>query len=194
MNDVNDEPFPLFASWYEEAAIESVPHRDIIALATATRDGRPSVRMVYYRGLREGGFSFFTNYDSRKGRELRENPFAAIVFYWAHLGKQVRIEGEVARLSPAESDLYFRGRPFQSQITATLSRQSQPIPDDAAFLSELRQAEQALREQTVARPETWGGFKLTPSLFEFWTHGEHRRHQRIVYEKKAGWQKTRLYP
>lgn len=189
-----DDPYALFAAWYEEAGGESL-RRDTIALATATRDGRPSVRMVFYRGLREGGFSFFTNYESRKGRELEENPFAAIVFYWAHLGKQVRIEGEVQRLSAVESDRYFAERPFQSRITATVSRQSRSIPNDAAFLDELRLAEEALQDRPILRPENWGGFKLVPSLFEFWTRGEHRRHHRIVYEGKAGkWTTSSLYP
>lgn len=192
---MSDDPFAVFALWYAEAGEDPLVHRDIIALATATREGRPSVRMVYYRGVREGGFSFFTNYESRKGRDLDENPFAAIVFHWAPLGKQVRIEGEVQRLSPAESDLYFRGRPFQSQITATVSRQSRPISDEPAYLEELRTAEQSLRDQVVPRPATWGGFKLMPSRFEFWMRGDHRRHHRDVYETLGGdWRKDRLYP
>jgi pyridoxamine 5'-phosphate oxidase len=188
------DPYALFAAWYKEAGSES-SRRDIIALATATRDGRPSARMVFYRGIREGGFSFFTNYESRKGRELGENPFAAIVFYWAQLGKQVRIEGEVQRLSAAESDRYFAARPFESRITATLSRQSRPIPDEAAFVNELRRAEETLENQPVPRPENWGGFKLVPSLFEFWTRGDHRRHHRVVYERTAGqWATSTFYP
>jgi pyridoxamine 5'-phosphate oxidase len=123
---LNHEPFQVFESWYEEAGRDTRPSRDAIALATATKDGRPSVRMVYYRGMREGGFSFFTNYESRKGRELAENPFAAIMFYWAHIGKQVRIEGKVERLSPGESARYFNERPFQSRISAIVSKQSRP--------------------------------------------------------------------
>jgi pyridoxamine 5'-phosphate oxidase len=188
------DPYAVFAAWYEEAGGEP-SRRDIIALATATRDGRPSVRMVFYRGMREGGFSFFTNYESRKGREMEENRFAAIVFYWAHLGKQVRIEGEVQRLSAAESDRYFAARPFQSRITATLSRQSRPLSDEAAFVDELRLAERELHDQPVPRPENWGGFKLVPSLFEFWTRGDHRRHHRIVFGKAVGrWIASHLYP
>src|SRR5262245_24649381 len=105
-------PFVLFAEWYAEAIREPAVNPDTVALATATRDGRPSVRMVFYRGIREGGFSFFTNYESRKGRELAENPFAALAFYWPHLGKQVRVEGAVEQLSVQESDAYFRARPF----------------------------------------------------------------------------------
>lgn len=168
---------------------------DIVALASATREGRPSVRMVLYRGIREGGFSFFTNYESRKGRELAENPFAAMVFYWAHLGKQVRIEGPVERLSPKESDLYFQQRPLQSRITAAVSRQSQPLLDESEFLAQIRELEQLAQTMPIACPAEWGGFKLVPSRYEFWIHRDHRRHDRILYDKDgAAWKESRLYP
>ena len=126
-------PLDVFLSWYEEAKCGAPIDPDIIALATATPEGRPSVRMVLFRGLREGGFSFFTNYQSRKSVELSENSFAAIVFYWAHLGRQVRIEGAAERLSAEASDTYFRQRPLLSQITANVSLQSQPGPTSASF-------------------------------------------------------------
>src|SRR5690348_7912809 len=121
------DPFVIFSEWYAEARVGTRINPDIVALASATKDGRPSVRMVFYRGIRNGGFSFFTNYESRKGSEFAENPFGAIAFYWPHLGKQVRIEGPVERLSPEESDSYFQSRPFQSQITTVLSRQSRSL-------------------------------------------------------------------
>ena len=192
---MSDDPFPIFESWYEEAGSDASPSRDAVALATAAADARPSVRMVYYRGLREGGFSFFTNYESRKGRELAENPFAAMVFYWAHIGRQVRIEGRVERLSAGESDKYFAGRSFRSQISAVVSNQSRPIEDEDAFLQDLDNAEIVHANQRVARPEFWGGFRLIPTRFEFWTRGEHRRHRRIVYQDHDGeWRKSRLYP
>jgi pyridoxamine 5'-phosphate oxidase len=151
--------------------------------------------MVLYRGMREGGFSFFTGYSSRKGIELSENPFAAMLFYWRELGKQVRLEGAVERLSTAESDLYFQSRPLDSQITSACSRQSQPLEDEAAFLDEIAAAEASARSQPVARPDHWGGFKLVPSVFEFWIHQEHRRHHRILYSKEGtAWSAGRLYP
>ena len=166
----------------------------IVALASATRQGRPSVRMVLYRGIREGGFSFFTNYESRKGRELSDNPFAAMVFYWPHLGKQVRIEGTVERLSPEESDAYFQQRPFLSQVTAAVSRQSQPMPDENEFVQELTKIEQSSAGK-IPRPPQWGGYKLLPSLYEFWTHRDNRRHERVQFEKSgAVWKESKLYP
>src|SRR4029077_8941963 len=136
-------PIDVFLTWYEEAKCDAPIDPDTIALATATPEGRPSVRMVLFRGLREGGFSFFTNYQSRKGLELSENPFAAIVFYWAHLGKQVRIEGAVERVSPEASDTYFRQRPLLSQITANVSLQSRPMPDEGEFLKRLEEVEES---------------------------------------------------
>ena len=161
---------------------------DVVALATATSQGQPSVRMVLYRGIREGGLSFFTNYESRKGRELTENPFAAMAFYWVHLGKQVRIEGRVERLSAAESDGYFQQRPFLSRVTAIVSRQSLPMLDEGQFLEQLAETEQSTNANDIRRPSNWGGFKLIPSLFEFWTHADYRRHRRVLYEKSgAAW-------
>jgi pyridoxamine 5'-phosphate oxidase len=192
---VNTDPFALFSEWYQEAQRGAPADPDAVALATSDKDGHPSVRMVLYRGFREGGFSFFTNYESRKGRELAENPFAAIVFYWAHLGKQVRIEGRTERLSPAESDEYFRQRPVGSQITAAASRQSHPLLNEEEFISEIRDLERLHRGQPVPRPESWGGYTLIPSRYEFWIHRDDRRHHRTLFEKDGdGWRSSRLYP
>jgi len=192
---VSEDPFAIFGSWYEEAGKELPVQRDVIALASATRDGRPSVRMVYYRGVREGGFSFFTNYESRKGRELAENPLAAIAFHWPPLGMQIRIEGAVQQLSPRESDAYFQGRPFSSKVTALISQQSQPMPNEETFREQLRSAEQEYEGRDVPLPLGWGGFKLVPSRFEFWSRGDYRRHRRMVYERDGhGWKKFQLYP
>src|SRR5262245_18193359 len=135
---MNNDPVALFRSWYRDAQKQAPSDPDIMALATCTVRGKPSVRLVLFRGLREGGFSFFTDYASRKGQELSENPFAALVFYWSHLGKQVRIEGRVERLSPSESDRYFESRPLASQITALVSRQSQTLLDEREFLEQIR--------------------------------------------------------
>jgi pyridoxamine 5'-phosphate oxidase len=190
------DPMALFLKWNKEARQSPPIDPDIIALATATKDGRPSVRMVLYRGIREGGLSFFTNYQSRKGRELAENPVAAIVFYWPHLGKQVRVEGQVERLSSTESDLYFDERPPQSRITSLVSRQSRPMPDENDFLRQLVEAEQLIDDTgRIARPSHWGGFKLLPSLYEFWIHEDYRRHRRTLFEKRGElWEQSRLYP
>src|SRR5215470_3052712 len=188
------DPFSLFSSWYDDAQRGALMDPDIAALATASKKARPSVRMVLYRGIREGGFSFFTNYESRKGRELAENPFAALAFYWPHLGKQVRIEGEVQRLSATESDAYFQQRPYLSQITAAASPQSSVMNDEREFLARLAELERTSGGR-ILRPAVWGGYKLIPSTFEFWTHRDNRRHERWQYTKsKEHWEEARLYP
>jgi pyridoxamine 5'-phosphate oxidase len=190
-----NDPFALFTNWYESSKAEALVNPDIVALATATPYGQPSVRMVFYRGVREGGFSFFTNYESRKGRELAANPLAAMVFYWPHMGRQLRIEGSVKRLSAAESDAYFRSRALFSQVTASVSLQSRVMLDEAAFLADLCAAQESASIESVSRPDDWGGFALVPASFEFWIRGEHRRHQRTVYEKAGDiWESARLYP
>jgi len=189
-----NNPFDEFAAWYADAQNGPVINPDIVALATSTHEGQPSVRMVFFRGMREGGFSFFTNYESRKGVELEANPYAAMVFYWPHRGRQVRIEGAVERLSSTESDAYFQSRPFESQITTLVSLQSRPLQDADAFRLQLAELEQARRETHISRPEYWGGFKILPSVFEFWSRGEHRRHERVLYRKATEWSATRLYP
>jgi len=189
------DPLAMFSTWYEEARNGALQDPDIIALATASRTSRPSVRMVLYRGFREGGFSFFTNYESRKGRELSENPFAAIVFYWAHLGKQIRIEGPVELLSFAESDRYFMQRPFGSRVTANVSKQSQPLLDEHNFVERLIEMERAFKGTELPRSLDWGGYKLVPALYEFWTHRDDRRHDRLQFEKSGQqWVATKLYP
>jgi pyridoxamine 5'-phosphate oxidase len=130
-----------------------------------------------------------------KDKSWLKNPFAAMVFYWAHIGRQLRIEGRVERLSDEESDRYFAGRSFKIQISALVSKQSRPIEDEAKFLQALDKVELVHQNQQASRPESWGGFKLIPSRFEFWTRGEHRRHRRIVYDEHGGdWRKSRLYP
>jgi pyridoxamine 5'-phosphate oxidase len=191
---VND-PFVTFSEWYAEARKDPPSNPDIVALASATIQGRPSVRMVFYRGIREGGFSFFTNYESRKGVEFQTNPQGAMVFYWSHLGRQVRIEGSVTRLSHVESDAYFESRPIESQVTAIVSRQSRPLTEPEEFWRELADLEHSSQGKQIARPETWGGFKLDPVVFEFWTRGEDRRHHRMLFTKDGdAWESSRLYP
>jgi pyridoxamine 5'-phosphate oxidase len=188
------DPFALFSDWYDLAQRDPIMDPNIVALATASGEGRPSVRMVLYRGIRERGFAFFTNYESRKGRDIADNPFAAMTFYWPHLGRQIRIEGPVERLSEDESDSYFRQRPFLSQVTAAASLQSRVMSNEEEFLARLSQIEQN-SGGTIARPPYWGGFKLMPFLFEFWTHRDNRRHERLQFERAGtAWKEARLYP
>jgi pyridoxamine 5'-phosphate oxidase len=190
----NDDPLAIFENWYDDARKNAPFDPDVMALATCSAAGKPSVRMVLFRGMREGGFSFFTNYESRKGEELLENPNAAVAFYWPHLGKQIRIEGRVERLSPGESDRYFQSRPLGSQITAAVSRQSRPLLNEHEFLGEIDGLEES-GTRSVPRPESWGGYRLIAERFEFWIHRDNRRHDRTVFVRDHDrWVAGKLYP
>ncbi len=189
------DPFEQFGRWFDEARAAGIDLYDAMALATAGRDGRPSVRMVMLRGFDRRGFVFFTNYESPKARDLAENPYAALLFYWARLGRQVRISGRVARTSREESEAYFRTRPFESQIAALISPQSRVIPSrrvlEAAL--EAKRAEFAGRE--VPLPAHWGGFRVEPDGFEFWEAGPNRLHNRVRYTREdESWRIELLAP
>ncbi len=165
------------------------------ALATADRAGRPSVRMVLLRGVDERGFVFFTNYHSRKGRELDQNPQAALCFHWIALDEQIRIEGTVERLSGAESDDYFASRPRGSQLGAWASDQSAPLPSRETLETKYREVEARFGTGAVSRPPFWGGYRLVPRAIEFWYGRPDRLHDRVLYTRDgSGWTITRLYP
>jgi pyridoxamine 5'-phosphate oxidase len=176
------------------AAGEILP--EAMSIATSTRAGEPSARMVLLRGFDERGFGFFTNYDSQKGRELAENPRAALVIYWPNLGRQVRVSGAVSRQSAEESTTYFHSRPLASQLSAWASPQSEVIRNRAA----LEQAVTALAAKyegaPVPRPHNWGGYRVIPQTIEFWLHRDNRLHDRIRYvrQAKGGWRVERLAP
>ena len=187
-------PITEFRGAVERAAARHVDTAPV-ALATADKDGRPSVRMVLLRGADERGFVFFTNYDSRKARELLENPHAALCVHWHSLEEQIRIEGSVERVSDEESDEYFGSRPRGSQLGAWASRQSQPLASRETLEEEYRAIERRYEGQTVPRPPNWGGFRLIPSRIEFWFGRPDRLHDRLVYVRKGdGWTIERLYP
>jgi pyridoxamine 5'-phosphate oxidase len=177
---VTGDPLRLFHEW--------LPDASEVALATATPDGRPSVRMVLVRGADERGFTFFTGYTSRKGRELEANPRAALLFHLP--GLQVRVEGRVERVPPAESDAYWASRPAGSRRSAAASRQSEQI----ACRAEL-EAAVAAQPAEPPRPERWGGYRLVPDVYEFWRHRDDRLHERVLFTRHgAGFEKTILQP
>ncbi|HKL26919.1 MAG TPA: pyridoxamine 5'-phosphate oxidase [Desulfuromonadales bacterium] len=195
-DSMNADPFRQFLQWFQEAEQAGMPLPNAMNLATSTQAGRPSVRMVLLKGVDDRGLIFHTNYQSRKGQEIKENPFAAIVFYWSALARQVRIEGKVEKLDPAESEAYFASRPRGSQIGAHASPQSQVVADRDALVAIYQAAEKKFSGKSVPRPENWGGYRLVPQIFEFWQEGANRIHDRLRYRRdEAGdWVLERLAP
>jgi pyridoxamine 5'-phosphate oxidase len=193
---VAHDPFEQFRGWYDEARAETaIVEPNAMTVATVGADGRPSARIVLLRGFDERGFAFFTNYESRKGHELDVHPDAALLFYWANLERQVRIEGLVARLDAAESDAYFAQRPRGHRVGAWASPQSRPVADRAALDAAVHAVEERFEGREVERPSFWGGFRVAPVRFEFWQGRRNRIHDRIVYEREPGaWRILRLGP
>jgi pyridoxamine 5'-phosphate oxidase len=188
------DPVAQFNDWLDEARGAGVPLPEAMTLATADASGRPSARMLLLKGADERGFTFFTGYESRKGRELEENPHAAIVVYWNALGRQVRVEGPVRRLPAEESDAYFQTRPPRSRAAAAASKQSEPIASREELEAEF---ERLLAEHgdEVPRPGRWGGYVLEPEVIELWEHREDRLHDRFRFTRgREGWQAERLSP
>ncbi len=195
-NDQYNTPFPLFDEWYSEAkAHEGVEDHTAMALATATSDGRPSLRMVLLKAHDERGFCFFTNMTSRKGKELTENPKASLCFYWPALGKQIRIEGDVEKVSQKEGDDYFASRQRGSQIGAWASKQSCTMEEEHDLVDRIKEITKQFEGQTIPRPPFWSGYRIKPNHIEFWKDQPSRLHTRIVYELQQGvWEIERLYP
>ncbi|MBX3248918.1 MAG: pyridoxamine 5'-phosphate oxidase [Myxococcales bacterium] len=190
---VDPSPFVQFQRWLDEALRSELPEPTAMALSTVDAAGRPSSRMVLLKGVDEHGFVFYTNYESRKGQELAAHPQAALLFFWAELERQVRVEGAVQRVSPEESDAYFASRPITHRIGAWASPQSQPITKRAL---ELRIAKATLAHGIApSRPPHWGGFRLVPDRVELWQGRPSRLHDRLLYTLREGaWERARLAP
>ncbi len=189
------DPIELFGAWFEEAKESGILLPESASLATASRDAAPSSRMVLIKSFAADGFVFFTNYGSRKAREMDENPRASLLIHWVMLQRQVRVEGSVERISAEESAEYFRTRPRGSQIGAWVSRQSEGLEDRAVLLTRAEELEERFEGQDVPSPPFWGGYRLVPGCIEFWQGRSNRLHDRLEYTRaRGGWTARRLYP
>lgn len=193
--DVNPDPLRQFSTWFHQALDAGVPEANAMSVATVGDDGRPSSRILLIKDFDSDGFTWFTNYASRKGRELQAHPYAALLFHWVELERQVRIEGRVERLSEAQSDAYFQSRPLQSRLGALASAQSEPIADRELLEQQFAQAEAEFGDEP-ARPPHWGGYRLVPDRVEFWQGRPSRLHDRILYTRQTdgAWRRERLQP
>lgn len=195
LNDLNTDPFLQFCAWFEEARLGQILELNAMALATATRKGRPSCRTILLKQIDSKGFVFFTNSDSRKGRELAENPFASAVFYWAELERQVILEGGIEKLSSQESESYFASRPRGSQLGTWASHQDQILNSRKELENGYRDFEKKYEDKIIPKPPYWDGYRLVPERFEFWQGRANRLHDRFRYFLiENRWQIERLAP
>lgn len=188
-------PFTLFGSWFKDAEQESVGEHNAMTLATVSGSGKPSVRQLLLKEFNKKGFSFFTNLDSRKAKELSKNPNAALLFYWPELHRQVRIDGRVVRVSDKEADAYFATRPRGSQIGAWISKQSSTLKNRATLKKAYSAFEKKFKGKKIPRPPHWGGFRLIPREIEFWSGMPSRLHDRLIFiQVGSRWTSHRLFP
>jgi len=194
--DINPNPIKQFDKWFNEALDANVHEPNAMTLATATTDGRPSARIVLLKGFNNDGFMFYTNYLSRKGKEIAKNPLASVVFFWGSMERQVRIEGTIEKLSREQSEDYFHSRPKGSQLGAVASPQSQEIAGRELLDNKLKGLEAEYADKQVPKPSYWGGYLLKPRIVEFWQGRSNRLHDRLVYKKtdNKNWKIVRLAP
>lgn len=194
--DAGHDPISLFEIWLEQAIAAGLPEPNAMTLATATVQGKPSARIVLLKGISKSGFTFFTNYESRKAGELAANPHAALCFLWKELERQVRIEGDVEKVSTTESNEYFRTRPANSRLGAWASVQSRPIESRELLERQMAEFRQRFPGEDIPRPENWGGYRLVPDAIEFWQGRPSRLHDRLCYTRHAdnAWNRQRLSP
>ncbi len=194
--DLEANPFKQFEKWFQEAVGAKIDLPDAMTLATATKDGIPSARIVLLRGHDERGFVFYTDYESQKGKELVENPNAALVFYWRELDRQVRIVGQVSKVSRENSNNYFQSRPVGSRLAALASRQSKIIPDRKVLEEQFNQLAERYQDKEIPLPANWGGYRLSPDMIEFWSGRPSRLHDRLRYTRQPNndWRIERISP
>ncbi len=189
------DPYELFRQWFAEARAAEPGLTEAMSLATATADGKPSVRMVLLKDVSAAGFVFYTNADSRKGQEIASNPAAALLFHWKSLNRQVRIEGSLSRVSDAEADAYWNSRPRASQIAAWASDQSRTLANRAVLEGRVQEFDVKFAGKPVPRPAQWTGFGVSPTVIEFWQDVRDRLHERLVFHRQgSAWRTERLYP
>lgn len=194
-SEAHHNPFEQFKIWFQQALDAQILEPNAMTVATTTADGQPCARIVLLKAFDERGFTFFTNYESQKGQKLTKNPYAALVFWWGELERQVRIEGEVEKVTPDESDQYFYSRPKASQIGAWVSEQSKIIGSREILDQRFAELEQQYANQRIPRPEHWGGFRVIPSVIEFWQGRPSRLHDRLRYRQEGDqWIRERLAP